>query len=84
MTGIAGGLYEKNILGKLLAIPKGDMVGGAANFGMGILAIGTHLQEEQGEMMNVDEAYNMFMEYTHYRTDGVYIPAARQYHGLLR
>ena len=25
MTGIAGGLYEKNILGKLLAIPKGDI-----------------------------------------------------------
>lgn len=25
MTGVAGGLYEKNILGKLLAIPKGDI-----------------------------------------------------------
>ena len=25
MTGVAGGLHEKNILGKLLAIPKGDI-----------------------------------------------------------
>lgn len=25
MTGVAGGLYEKNILGKLLALPKGDI-----------------------------------------------------------
>lgn len=25
MTGIAGGIYEKNILGKLLALPKGDI-----------------------------------------------------------
>lgn len=47
--------------------------GGAANFGMGILALGTHVQEEQGELMDVDAAYNMFMEYTHYRTDGVLV-----------
>lgn len=25
MTGVAGGIYEKNILGKLLSIPKGDI-----------------------------------------------------------
>ena len=25
MTGVAGGLHEKNILGKLLALPKGDI-----------------------------------------------------------
>ena len=25
MTGVAGGIHEKNILGKLLALPKGDV-----------------------------------------------------------
>lgn len=57
----------------VVLLEKQGVVGGAANFGMGILAIGTHVQEEQGEKMDVDEAYNMFMEYTHYRTDGVLV-----------
>lgn len=38
---------------------------------MGILAIGTELQKAQGEELDLDAMYNMFTEYTHYRTDCV-------------
>ena len=57
----------------VILFEKLGRTGGAANFGMGILALGTHIQEAQGELMNVDDAYNAFMEYTHYRTDGVLV-----------
>lgn len=58
---------------KVMLFEKMSATGGAAARGMGILAIGTHVQEAQGEMMDVDEAYEMFMEYTHFRTDGVLV-----------
>lgn len=52
-------------------IEKTGATGGCAKFGMGILAIGTELQKAQGDVLNLDEMYNMFTEYTHYRTDCV-------------
>ena len=62
---------EKGV--KVVLFEKMGSTGGAAATGMGILAIGTHVQEAQGEVMNVDDAYEMFMEYTHFRTDGVLV-----------
>lgn len=56
---------------KVCIIEKTSMTGGCAKFGMGILAIGTHIQQEQNDIMDLDELYNMFTEYTHYRTDCV-------------
>ncbi|QQO09916.1 FAD-dependent oxidoreductase [Breznakiella homolactica] len=58
---------------KVILFEKSAVTGGAANMGMGPLAIGSDIQKKQGDTMNVDEAYNMFMEYTHYRTDGVLV-----------
>lgn len=55
---------------KVILVEKTSRTGGAANFGMGPLGLNTALQAEQGETIEVDEAYNMFMEYTHYRVDG--------------
>lgn len=52
-------------------IEKTAATGGCAKFGMGILAIGTDLQQQQGDVLDLDEMYNMFTEYTHYRTDCV-------------
>ncbi|GHV63348.1 fumarate reductase [Spirochaetia bacterium] len=59
---------------KVIVFEKSSVTGGAANMGMGLLAIGSDVQKRQNEdIITVDEAYNMFMEYTHYRTDGVFI-----------
>ena len=52
-------------------VEKTGGTGGCAKFGMGILAIGTELQKAQGEELDLDAMYNMFTEYTHYRTDCV-------------
>lgn len=54
-------------------LEKSAVTGGAANMGMGLLAIESDVQKLQGDTLTVDEAYNMFMEYTHYRTDGVLV-----------
>ena len=54
----------------VVVFEKTAVIGGAAKYGMGPLALETSYQAEQGEMITVDEAYDMFMEYTHYRVDG--------------
>lgn len=54
----------------VIVFEKTSVSGGAAKYGMGPLGLETDLQKAQGEVITVDEAYNMFMEYTHYRVDG--------------
>lgn len=54
----------------VVVFEKTSVSGGAAKYGMGPLGLETDLQKAQGEVITVDEAYNMFMEYTHYRVDG--------------
>jgi fumarate reductase flavoprotein subunit len=56
-----------------VVIEKNKFTGGCARFGMGILAIGSKLQEAQGENLDLDTLYNLFTEYTHYRTDPVLV-----------
>ncbi|MDL2217189.1 FAD-dependent oxidoreductase [Christensenellaceae bacterium OttesenSCG-928-M15] len=58
---------------KVVLFEKASVTGGAANMGMGPLAIQSSVQKAQGDDMTVDEAYDMFMEYTHYRSDGVLV-----------
>jgi fumarate reductase flavoprotein subunit len=59
---------------KVIVFEKSARTGGAANMGMGLLAIGSDVQKATGrDLLTVDEAYNMFMEYAHYRTDGVLV-----------
>lgn len=55
---------------KVLVVEKAETVGGAANMGMGPLGIGTKHQQQQMIDITVEQAYNMFMEYTHYNVDG--------------
>ena len=54
----------------VILIEKNAAVGGAANMGMGPLAIGSHYQQRQMIDITVEKALNMFMEYTHYNVDG--------------
>ncbi|HUM84583.1 MAG TPA: FAD-dependent oxidoreductase [Lachnospiraceae bacterium] len=55
---------------EVILIEKNAAVGGAANMGMGPLAIGTSYQKRQMYDITVEKALNMIMEYTHYNIDG--------------
>lgn len=54
----------------VILIEKNASVGGAANMGMGPLAIGTKYQKRQMYDITVEKALRMIMEYTHYNIDG--------------
>ncbi len=55
---------------EVILIEKSAAVGGAANMGMGPLAIGSKYQKRQMYDITVEKALNMIMEYTHYNIDG--------------
>ena len=55
---------------EVILIEKSAAVGGAANMGMGPLAIGSSYQKRQMYDITVEKALNMIMEYTHYNIDG--------------
>lgn len=55
---------------EVILIEKNSVVGGAANMGMGPLAIGTKYQKRQMYDITVEKALRMIMEYTHYNIDG--------------
>lgn len=48
---------------------KAAVVGGAANMGMGPFGIGTNQQSDMMVDIDVEKAFKMFMEYTHWRSD---------------
>jgi fumarate reductase flavoprotein subunit len=64
---------------KVMVFEKTNIAGGAANMGMGPLAIGTKYQKNQMEEISVEKAFTMFMEYTHYMADANMV---RKYFGM--
>ena len=53
----------------VIVFEKANVSGGAANMGMGPLGIGTRQQQDQMVDIDVERAFKMFMEYTHWRVD---------------
>ena len=53
----------------VVVFEKAAVVGGAANMGMGPFGIGTNQQSDMMVDIDVEKAFKMFMEYTHWRTD---------------
>ena len=54
---------------KVAVFEKANIVGGAANMGMGPLGIGTRFQKKIADGIDVEKAFKMFMDYTHWRVD---------------
>ena len=54
---------------KVIGIEKGKKTGGAANGGMGPLGINTDVQKRDLNSISVEDAFRMFMDYTHWRVD---------------
>jgi len=68
-SGLAAAAQAAENGAKVVVFEKANTVGGAANMGMGPLGIGTRHQKAMMVDINVEKAFNMFMEYTHWRVD---------------
>ncbi len=53
----------------VIVLEKSNVAGGSANMGMGPLGIDTSVQKRELSSLTVEKAFNMFMEYTHWRVD---------------
>ena len=68
-SGLAASVQAADDGAKVVVLNKADVVGGAANMGMGPLGIGTRQQQAQMVDIDVEKAFKMFMDYTHWRVD---------------
>ena len=68
-AGLAAAVEASEAGAKVIAFEKQNVSGGAANMGMGPLGIGTRYQQDQMVDIDVERAFKMFMEYTHWRVD---------------
>lgn len=68
-SGLAAAVQAAEDGASVIVIEKAAAVGGAANMGMGPLGIGTRYQKQNMQDVTVEQAFNMFMEYTHYNVD---------------
>lgn len=68
-SGLSAAVQAAQDGAEVIVLEKAAAVGGAANMGMGPLGIGTKYQKRDMQEVTVEEAFNMFMEYTHYNVD---------------
>ncbi len=68
-SGLAASVQAAEDGAKVMVFEKANVVGGAANMGMGPLGIGTKQQQAQMVDIDVERAFKMFMDYTHWRVD---------------
>lgn len=68
-SGLAASVQAADDGAKVMVFEKANVVGGAANMGMGPLGIGTKQQQAQMVDIDVERAFKMFMDYTHWRVD---------------
>ena len=69
-SGLSAAVQAAEDGAEVILIEKNAAVGGAANMGMGPLAIESHIQKRQMIDLTVEKAFKMIMEYTHYNIDG--------------
>ena len=60
---------------KVIVFEKGSTTGGTGNMGMGPLGIGSRLQRMKQMGPTKDEAFKIFMDYTHWRVDAQLVRA---------
>lgn len=69
-SGLAAAVSAAEKHASVIVFEKASTTGGAANMGMGPLAVGSHYQRAQMADFTTDEAFELFMNYTHWRVDG--------------
>lgn len=69
-SGLAAAISAAEQDSSVIVFEKSSTTGGAANMGMGPFAVGSHYQKSQMVDFTPDEAFQIFMNYTHWRVDG--------------
>ncbi|MGI5970687.1 MAG: FAD-dependent oxidoreductase [Oscillospiraceae bacterium] len=68
-SGLAAACAAAEKGASVIVFEKGATTGGAANMGMGFFAAGSKIQDEQMIDFTPDDAFKLFMEYTHWRVN---------------
>lgn len=70
MSAISAAVAAAEKDASVIVLEKGYTTGGAASMGMGLFAVESRYQKEQMVDLSLAEAYETFMDYTHWRVDG--------------
>ena len=69
MSGLTAATQAAEKGASVVLFEKGSTLGGAANMGMAFFAVDSKYQRDQMEVYTKDDAFNFFMEYTHWKAD---------------
>jgi fumarate reductase flavoprotein subunit len=69
MSGLCAAVAAAEKDASVIVFEKSGTVGGAANMGMGFFGVESHIQKKQLDYLTVEEAFNIVMEYTHWKAD---------------
>ena len=73
MSGICAAVAAAEKDASVIVFEKGGTVGGAASMGMGFFAVESHIQKQQLIGLTVDDAFNRFMNFNHWKADGALV-----------
>ena len=68
-AGLAAAISAAEGGARVIALEKASTTGGTGSMAMGPFAVESRLQKEKGVPLTRDEAFDIFMEYTHWRVD---------------
>jgi len=68
-AGLAAAISAAEKGARVIILEKANTTGGAGNMGMGPLGIGSRLAKEAMVDLDVERAFRIFMDYTHWRVD---------------
>jgi fumarate reductase flavoprotein subunit len=68
-AGLAAAVAAAENGARVIAFEKAAVTGGTGNMGMGPLAVESHIQKVKNVNLSREQAFNIFMEYTHWRVD---------------
>lgn len=68
-AGLAAAISAAERGSQVVVLEKGATTGGTANMGMGLFAVESRIQKEKQIALTKEEAFRLFMDYTHWRTD---------------
>lgn len=74
-AGLCAAIAARQAGANVILFEKGSTTGGAANMGMGCLGIGSRLQRQKQMGPSLDQAFKVFMDYTHWRVDAQLVKA---------
>ena len=74
-AGLAAAVSAAESGAKVIVFEKASTTGGAANMGNGLFAVESNMQIMKQVPLTRDEAFKIFMDYTHWRVDARLVKA---------